>query len=133
MGKQKMLPSVYIMLAPAPFSNYVADKICTINTAYDSGLVPQKYTVLDAMELCKPGNHSVALNNALAQASFNAVTPDCLPAKVWTDLLSEAFARSPSPMGTFLLVNFPTPSSTTGGLTMKDQFAMIESVSTIAG
>lgn len=133
MVKQKMLPSVYIMLAPAPFSNYVADKICTINTAYDSGLVPQKYTVLDAVELCKPGNHSVALNNALAQASFNAVTPDCLPAKVWTDLLSEAFARSPSPMGTFLLVNFPTPSSTTGGLTIKDQFAMIESVSTIAG
>lgn len=133
MVKQKLLPSVYVMLAPAPLANYVAEKICTIDTVYDSGLVSEKYTVLDAMELCKPGNHSIAIENALAKASFNAVTPDCLPAKLWSDLLSEAFARSPRPMGTFLLLNFPTPSSMTGGVTIKDQFAMIESVSTIAG
>ncbi|CAK9031713.1 Adenylate kinase isoenzyme 1 [Durusdinium trenchii] len=57
MIQQKLWPTVYVLMAPrgaSDFGNLVAEKICTSSTA--GGLedaVPTKYTMIDAMEICK--------------------------------------------------------------------------------
>jgi len=133
---QKLWPTVYMVLAPTgacDFANLVAEKICTSSTA--GGLedaVPAKYTVVDALALCKRGGHEPAVEDVLGKASFNADTPDNLPMKVWGELLKEAFMKSANPMGTFLLTNFPTPSSITNN-NVRDQLAVVESLASLAG
>eukprot|EP00435_Cladocopium_sp_Y103_P031288 s2932_g7.t3 len=132
----KLWPTVYMILAPngaCDFANLVAQTICTSSSV--GGLedaVPVKYTVVDALAICKRGGHEPAVEDALGKASFNANTPDNLPIKVWADLLKEAFMTSANPMGTFLLTNFPTPSSITNN-NVRDQLAVVESLSNLAG
>eukprot|EP00437_Effrenium_voratum_P048713 CAMPEP_0181525952 /NCGR_PEP_ID=MMETSP1110-20121109/69233_1 /TAXON_ID=174948 /ORGANISM="Symbiodinium sp., Strain CCMP421" /LENGTH=1445 /DNA_ID=CAMNT_0023656773 /DNA_START=54 /DNA_END=4392 /DNA_ORIENTATION=- len=136
MIQQKLLPTVYILLAPggmSEFGNLVGEKICTLSTAGGiEDALPTKYTVIDAMAICKRGNHEPAVEDALAKASFNADTPDNLPMKVWAELLKEAFMKSANPMGTFLLTNYPTDSSIKNNI-VRDQFAVVESLATLAG
>lgn len=132
----KLWPKVYMILAPngaCNFANLVAQTICTSSTA--GGLedaVPVKYTVVDALAMCKRGGHEPAVEDALGKASFNANTPDNLPINVWAEVLKEAFMTSANPMGTFLLINFPAPSSITNN-NVRDQLAVVESLSTLAG
>mmetsp|Transcript_8490 Transcript_8490/g.20114 ORF Transcript_8490/g.20114 Transcript_8490/m.20114 type:complete len:1467 (+) Transcript_8490:60-4460(+) len=136
MIQQKLLPTVYIILAPggeADFGNRVAESICTMSTAggMEDGL-PAKYTILDAMEICKGGGHSPAVEDAIAKAAFTADSPDNLPVKVWAEIWKEAFLKSADPMGTFLVTNFPTASSVRSNA-VRDQLAVIESVAALAG
>jgi len=133
MAKKKLMPTVYVLMSPSACSKMVADSICTSAMAASAEDLPPKFTVLDASMICKKGGGSPALEEALTRASFNAPTPDCLPVKLWADLLLEFFAKSPNPMGTFLLTNFPTPSTVGAGETIRDQLAVIESVATVAG
>merc|ERR1711920_102212 len=93
------------------------------------------FTVVDANAIFKPGKHSTAIEDALHRASFTAEAPDCLPAKLWVDLFSEAFATSANPMGPFLITNFPTMSAVTSGLgpTVRDQFCMLQGIATLGG
>lgn len=134
--QQKLMPTVYVILSPGTepdFGNLVAETICTMSTA--GGLedaLPSKYTILDAMAICKSSGHSPAVEDAIAKASFTAETPDSLPVKVWAEIWKEAFLKSADPMGTFLLTNFPTASSVKSN-TVRDQLSVVESVSSLAG
>jgi len=129
MAKKKLLPSVYVLMAPSAVSSMLADTICTSAMPTSADDMPPKFTVLDASALCKRGGHGPVIEEALTRAAFSAETPDCLPVKLWTELLQEFFAKSPNPMGTFLLTNFPT----TAGETIRDQLSIVESVATVAG
>ncbi|CAE7312691.1 AK1 [Symbiodinium sp. CCMP2592] len=134
--QQKLMPTVYVILSPgteSDFGNLVAETICTMSTA--GGLedaLPSKYTILDAMAICKSSGHSPAVEDAIAKASFTAETPDSLPVKVWAEIWREAFLKSADPMGTFLLTNFPTTSSVKSN-SVRDQLSVVESVSSLAG
>jgi len=133
MLKMKLRPTAYVLMTPPACSRVVADAICNKAMASSPEDLPPKFTVVDASMLCKKGGHSPALEEALTRASFTAMTPDCLPSKLWTELLQEFFMKSPNPMGTFLLTNFPTLTSVGPGETIRDQLAMIDSVATLAG
>merc|ERR1711920_349351 len=92
------------------------------------------FTVVDANAIFKPGKHSTAIEDALHRASFTAEAPDCLPAKLWVDLFTEAFSSSSNPMGPFVITNFPTACAVTGrGPTVRDQFCMLESIASLGG
>lgn len=136
MIQQKLMPTVYVILSPgteSDFGNLVAETICTMSTA--GGLedaLPSKYTILDAMAICKSSGHSPAVEDAIAKASFTAETPDSLSVKVWAEIWKEAFLKSADPMGTFLLTNFPTTSSVKSN-SVRDQLSVVESVSSLAG
>eukprot|EP00931_Biecheleriopsis_adriatica_P024991 TRINITY_DN1544_c0_g1_i1.p1 TRINITY_DN1544_c0_g1~~TRINITY_DN1544_c0_g1_i1.p1 ORF type:complete len:1441 (-),score=400.02 TRINITY_DN1544_c0_g1_i1:104-4426(-) len=131
MIKTKLLPTLYVILCPPGegFANLVAETICTLSTAKSVDAMPAKYTVLDASAICRSGGHSCELETALMRASSISQ----MPCKLWADLLKESFANSSNPMGTFLLTNLPTPDSVKSGETIRDLFAMIESVATLGG
>eukprot|EP00931_Biecheleriopsis_adriatica_P003691 TRINITY_DN105467_c0_g1_i1.p1 TRINITY_DN105467_c0_g1~~TRINITY_DN105467_c0_g1_i1.p1 ORF type:complete len:1485 (-),score=426.76 TRINITY_DN105467_c0_g1_i1:23-4477(-) len=134
MVRQKLRPSVFLVQSPSGLASRIGDKICTSSsTRGEQDSLPAKYTVLDAKELCKPGKHSLKVEDALAKASILAEAEDCLPVNVWLDLLAEAFAKSANPMGVFLLTNFPTRSSVECGEAIRDQLSMIESIAHLAG
>jgi len=53
---------------------------------------------------------------------------------LWTDLYKEAFAKSPNPLGNFVIVNMPTPSAgVAGGPSIRDQFNVLEGICTLVG
>lgn len=133
MIKAKLLPRVYVIVAPegsSGFSGLLADSICT---ARREGMKRRKFTVVDCNRLFQRGIHSAAIEDKLLKASFMAQAPDCLPAKLWTELFQEAFANSANPMGTFLITNFPTPCAVSSSPTARDQFCMLESISAFMG
>mmetsp|Transcript_102777 Transcript_102777/g.219818 ORF Transcript_102777/g.219818 Transcript_102777/m.219818 type:complete len:1208 (+) Transcript_102777:28-3651(+) len=130
-AKKSLLPKVYIVVGPAgmsDFSNLVASSICAPKSGKTS-----KYTVIDSSKCFAKGGRSAALEDKLAKASFAASAPDCVQDSLWLELFAEAIATSANPMGTFLVTNFPTPSCLTNGPTIRDQFSMLESISTFAG
>jgi len=129
----RLLPQAYVLVVPdgdIGFGGMVADCICTAG----SGDRPQKYTIIDTLQIFKPGGHSQDLEESLHKALFTAEAPDCLPPQLWMALFQEAFAKSATPTGPFLITNFPTASSVTGvGPTITDQFCMLESIVVLKG
>lgn len=131
--RENLLPRAYIVVAPqgrVDLSKQIANAICTFKS--EAKKVP-KFTVVDAMQICKSGQHGGALEEKLIKALFTAEQPDALPVTLWAELFQEAFVQSANPMGTFLVTNFPTPCSVGGSPTIRDQFGTLESICTVAG
>jgi hypothetical protein len=131
--KRSLLPRVFVIVAPSgltDFSKHIANAICTFKS--DGQKVP-KFTVVDSAQICKPGTHGGALEETLAKALFTAQGPDNLPASLWSELFQEAFVRSPNPMGTFLVTNFPTPCAVRSSPPIRDQFSILQSICTVVG
>jgi len=128
--KKRLRPKVYIVVGPsgnADFSGIVAGAIANSKGS------KTKFGVIDSSSLFRKGNRSAALEDRLAKASFAADSPDCVPASLWLELFTDAFAKSANPMGTFLITNFPTVGCLGSGITVRDQFGMLESISTLVG
>jgi len=133
MIQAKLLPRVYVLVAPygsSAFSGLLANGICTCRS---EGAKRRKFTAIDSTRLFERDGHSAAIEDKLVKASFTAAAPDCLSAKLWVELYKEAFANSANPMGTFLVTNFPTPCALNGSPTIRDQFCMLESISAFMG
>jgi len=131
--RKKMLPKVYVLSAPSgkfDFSSLVANAICTERK---EGGRPAKFTIIDSDALFKPGGHSNSIEDKLSKAAFTAETPDSVPASLWKELFTEALQQSANPMGPFIVTNFPTPCSFTSSPTIRDQFSMLETISTFMG
>jgi len=131
--RKRLFPRVYVITAPsgrADFSGLVASAVCT---ARREGKRPMKFTVINSEDLFKSGGHGSAIEDKLSKAAFTASTPDELPAPLWVELFGEALAQSANPMGTFLVTNFPTPCSARSSPTIRDQFDMLESITTLVG
>jgi len=131
--RKQLLPKVYVLVAPsgkADFSGLVANTICTSRR---EGKRPTKFTIIDSENLFKPGGHSSAIEDKLSRAAFTADAPDTVPASLWKELFGEALQASANPMGSFLVTNFPTPCCLTSTPTIRDQFSMLESISTFMG
>jgi adenylate kinase family enzyme/nucleoside diphosphate kinase len=131
--RNKLLPKVYVLVAPAgqvDFSSIIANTICTSRR---EGKRAAKVTIIDSNSLFKPGGHSSAIEDKLSKAAFTADSPDSVPAPLWKELLVEALQASANPMGTFLVTNFPTPCCMTSAPSIRDQFSMLESISTFMG
>lgn len=130
--RKRLRPRAYVIIAPSgrvEFSRLMADAISTMKG--DSGR-PKKYTVIDCAKLFSPSGHSEALEDRLYKASFTADT-NSLPVPMRAELFSESFAQSSNPMGTFLVTNFPTPTTSASSPTVRDQFCMLESICSIMG
>lgn len=133
MTRKRLLPRVYVLVAPSgqgDFSSLIANAVCT--SRRDGGRAV-KFTIIDSETLFKSGGHSADIEDQLHKASFTAEAPDCVPAPLWVSLFSEAMSQSANPMGTFLVTNFPTPCSVTSMPTIRDQFSMLSSISTLMG
>lgn len=131
--RSRLLPKVYVLVAPSgknDFSGLIANTICTSRR---EGKRPVKFTIIDCDSLFKPGGHSSAIEDKLSKASFTAEAPDTIPAPLWKELFIEALQASANPMGSFLVTNFPTPCSVTSTPTIRDQFSMLGSVSSFMG
>jgi adenylate kinase family enzyme len=131
--RSRLLPKVYVIVAPSGQSNFgglIANTICT---SQREGKKPVKFTILDCDRIFKQGGHSAAIEDKLSKAAFTAETPDSVPAPLWKELFAEALQTSANPMGTFIVTNFPTPSCTTSAPTIRDQFSMLDSISTFMG
>jgi hypothetical protein len=131
--RDRLRPKVYVLVAPAgkaDFSGLVANTICTSRR---EGKRPTKFTIIDSNSLFMAGGHSKAIEDKLSKASFTAGAPDTVPAPLWKELFEEALQASANPMGSFLVTNFPTPCCLTSTPTIRDQFSMLESVSTFMG
>jgi len=75
----------------------------------------------------------VRFEDKLSRAAFTADAPDTVPASLWKELFEEALQASANPMGSFLVTNFPTSCCLTSTPTIRDQFSMLESISTFMG
>lgn len=131
--RSKLLPKVYVLVAPsgkADFSSIIANAICTSRR---EGKKAAKFTIIDSTTLFKAGGHGSALEDKLAKAAYTADAPDAVPAPLWKELFTEALQTSANPMGTFIVTNFPTPCCLTSTPTIRDQFSMLESISTFMG
>jgi adenylate kinase family enzyme/nucleoside diphosphate kinase len=131
--RNRCLPKVYVLVAPSgqiDFSSIIANTICTSRR---EGKRAAKITVIDSNSLFKPGGHSKAIEDKLGKAAFTAESPDAVPAPLWKELLVEALQTSANPMGTFLVTNFPTPCCMTSTPSIRDQFSMLESISSFMG
>jgi len=131
--RKRLLPKVYVLVAPSgklEFSSLVADAICTERK---DGARPPKFSIIDSDSVFKPGGHSKMLEEKLSKAAFTSESPDCVSASLWKELFSEALQRSGNPMGPFIVTNFPTPCSMKSNPTVRDQFSMLESISTFMG
>jgi len=133
--RSRLLPKVYVLVAPArfrgaEFSRLIANTICT---ARREGSKQMKLTVIDSSSIFRPGGHSSAIEDRLSKAAFTASAPDAVPAPLWIDIFREALQSSANPMGDFLVTNFPTPCCMNSTLTIRDQFAMLKSISTFMG
>jgi adenylate kinase family enzyme/nucleoside diphosphate kinase len=129
----KLLPKVYVLVAPSgkfDFSSLIANAICA---APKEGGRPVKFTVIDSDALFRPGGHSNSIEDKLSKAAFTAKTPDSVPASLWKELFTEALQQSANPMGSFIVTNFPTQCSLASTPTIRDQFSMLESISTFMG
>jgi len=126
---ERMKPRVYVILAPsgaANFSGSLAEAICTSSREG----APEKFTVVDAAELVKPGRHSAVIEEQLTKASIAGELPDGLSLALWSELFAEAFSNSGSPMGTFLLTGFPSRGALSP---LRDQLHMLDSVCRLLG
>jgi len=131
--RSRLLPKVYVLMAPSgntDFSGLITNTICTSRR---EGKRPVKFTIIDSDKLFLPGGHSAAIEDKLAKAAFTSDAPDTVPAPLWKELFTEALQMSANPMGTFLITNFPTPCCITSTPTIRDQFSMLESISTFMG
>jgi len=131
--RRRLLPRVYVVMAPSgrtDFSGLIASSICTTK---QEGKRASKFTVVNSEDLFKCGGHGTAIEDKLSKAAFTAETLDQLPAPLWVELFTEALAQSANPMGTFLVTNFPTPCSVKSTPTIRDQFGMLESITTFMG
>merc|ERR1712100_63425 len=131
--RSRLMPKVYVVVAPSgpmDFSGLIGSTICTSRR---EGKRPVKFTVIDSNSLFKSGGHSAAIEDRLSKASFTAEAPDSVPATLWKDLFTEALQTSANPMGTFIVTNFPTPCCLTSTPTIRDQFSMLESISSFMG
>jgi len=131
--KGKLLPKVYVILAPqgkADFAGAVATRICT---AAKEGARPAKLIAVDTAELFKPGTHGPAIEEALHRGASTSASRDCVPAQLWVNMFSEAFAMSASPMGPFVITGFPSASAKIGGATISDQLCLLERVAILGG
>jgi len=132
--RKRLLPQVYILVAPPAgmfdLRKHIVDAICKFKV---EGAKASKFTVVDCMQICQPGRHGAAIEEALAKARFTAEKPDCLSVSLWAELFQEAFLQSPNPMGTFLVTNFPTPSCVGAGISIRDQFSLLNPISTVMG
>jgi len=132
----QLLPRAYVVVGPsgrANLSNKVAAGLaCTGKDGKDKR--PMKFTVLDTNVLCEKGEHSEDIEERLARESFTSTAADALPVSLWTDLFKEAFAKSPNPLGNFVIVNMPTASAGVAGVpAIRDQFNMLEGICTLVG
>merc|ERR1711972_1235007 len=87
--KKGLRPKVYVVVAPsglADFSGLAAGAMCNSKGS------KSKFSVIDSSALFRKGDRSPALE-----------TPDCVPASLWLELFSDAFAKSANPMGNFLV------------------------------
>jgi len=131
--RSRLLPKVYVLVAPngkTDFSGLIANTICTSRR---EGKRPVKFTIIDCEALFKPGGHTPAIEDKLSKAAFAAEASDTVAAPLWRDLFTEALQASANPMGTFIVTNFPTPCSVTSTPTIRDQFSMLESISSFMG
>lgn len=131
-----LLPRAYVVVGPsgkANLSNKVAMGLaCTGKEPKDKR--PMKFTVLDTNVLCQKGEHSEDIEERLVRESFTSSCPDALPIPLWTDIFKEAFAKSPNPLGNFVIVNMPTPSAGVANAPgLRDQFNMLEGICTLVG
>lgn len=131
-----LLPRAYVVVCPsgrAGLSNKVAGGLaCSGKDGKDKR--PIKFTVLDTNVLCEKGEHSADIEERLAMESFTSTSADALPVSLWTDLFKEAFAKSPNPLGNFVIVNMPTTSTGVSGVpSIRDQFNMLEGICTLVG
>jgi hypothetical protein len=131
--QKRCLPQVYVLVAPSGQSNFsglIANTICRSRT---EGKRPSKITIIDSDQLFRPGGHSNAIEDKLSKAAFTAASPDAVSAPLWKELFAEAVQTSVNPMGIFLVTNFPTPCCLKSSPTIRDQFSMLESISTFMG
>merc|ERR1719335_1025334 len=129
-----MTPKAYVVISPltaAAVGRHVGEAICSVSKAQDKK--PVKFTLLDTEQLCKPGGHSQEIEEELTQVAMTAASPDALPVPLWTNLIKEAFQRSPNPLGNFVISNFPTACSTKSYPAVRDQFDILESLCTLQG
>lgn len=123
--KKGLLPRTVLILAPegkAGLSSMMAEAVCMQTP---EGQMPERYTVIDASKLCLRGGHGPAIEEGLRKAALNGR----LPADLWAQLFSEAIARSANPLGSFLVINYPTAERP--GFAIRDQLALLESVSNL--
>jgi len=128
-----LFPRVYVIVAPTgtvPFSSIIADAVCASKR---EGKRPTKFTVIDCNALCQRGGHNVDIEEELWKASFRVQPCGCLPLTLWERLFKEAFSKAANPTGTFLVINFPQPSSFKSSPTVRDQFHLLESISVFMG
>jgi len=131
--RKRLLPKVYVLVAPSgslDFSSLIANAICTERK---EGARPVKFTIINSDSLFKPGGHTKEIEEKLSKAAFMADTPDSVPASLWKELFTEALQQSANPMGSFIVTNFPTACCLTSSPTVRDQFSMLESISTFMG
>jgi hypothetical protein len=92
-----------------------------------------KFTTIDSSTLFLPGGHSSEIEDKLRKEAFTAEAPDAVSVPLWKELFAEAMKQSANPLGTFVITNFPTPCCLTSSPTIRDQFSMLESISTFMG
>lgn len=132
--RTRLLPKVYVLVAPAGkngFSGRIANAICT--SRREGQKRPVKFTTIDSSTLFLPGGHSSAIEDKLRKEAFTAEAPDAVSVPLWKELFAEAMKQSANPLGTFVITNFPTPCCLTSSPTIRDQFSMLESISTFMG
>jgi hypothetical protein len=131
--RNKLLPKVYVLVAPGgqgDFCNLIANTICTSRR---EGSRSSKFTIIDCNKIFKAGGHTSSIEDKLSKASFTADAPDAVSAPLWKELVTEALQTSANPMGSFLVINFPTPCCLTSTPTIRDQFSMLEAICTFMG
>merc|ERR1711977_270231 len=87
--RNRLLPKVYVLVAPSgasDFSGLIANTICTSRR---EGKRPVKFTIIDSNALFRPGGHSSAIEDKLSKAAFTSEAPDAVPATLWKELLTE--------------------------------------------
>lgn len=127
---ETLRPRVYVVVSPlnnVGLGRQIGGALC------GGGKKPVKYTLIDTQKLQQKGKHSEAIETQLTQVEFTASAPDELPISLWTDLYKEAFAKSPNPLGNFIIVNFPTACAPKSFPSVRDQFNALQSICSLAG
>lgn len=134
--KERLRPQIYNIVAPAGAAD-IAGKVANgISTMRQEGksAASQKVITLDARHLMAMGpHHSRAISDRLHKATFTGDCPEAMPLPLMKDLFAEAFAKSASPMGTFLVTDYITPTSVGQGHPIRDQFCLLEDVAMFKG
>jgi adenylate kinase family enzyme len=132
--KKKLMPKTFVVVAPGARQ---------FGRALGAGLTTgaprgQTFTLINAESLPRRGNHSAEIEEELARYALvpgevpgQAQAP--LPTQMWVKLFAEAFANSADPLGSFVVVNFPTLTSVAGFPTPRDQLDALEQISSLEG